>query len=346
VPPAHPQRHHDRCAARWPRAHRRDVGRRLQPRHHARQSTDPRHRRWRRREIVETIQDLGLCSRGSGADNIRNVTGTPTAGIDPQELLDTRSYAREWHFHILNDRSLTGLPRKFNVAFDGAGRVAALEETNDIGFQAVEVVDDASVPAGIYFRLVLGGITGHKDIARSTGVVLKPEQATRVADAIVRVFIANGDRTNRNKARLKSVLDAWGFEKFLGAVEEQLGTKLSRVEPACLKPRPDADRAAHLGVQPQKQPGLNWIGLVLPVGKLTTAQMRAIAALARELGDGDIRLTVWQTCSSPASDESPEAVRALRQWAFRQADRHPRRPRRLHREHRLQVLRGRHQGHR
>ena len=58
--------------------------------------------------MIEGIQDLGLCSRGSGADNIRNVTGTPTAGIDPQELLDTRPYAREWHFHILNDRSMYG----------------------------------------------------------------------------------------------------------------------------------------------------------------------------------------------------------------------------------------------
>ena len=87
--------------------------------------------------MIEAIQDLGLCSRGSGADNIRNVTGTPTAGIDPQELIDTRPYAREWHFHILNDRSLYGLPRKFNVAFDGAGSIPVLEDTNDIGFQAV-----------------------------------------------------------------------------------------------------------------------------------------------------------------------------------------------------------------
>ena len=87
--------------------------------------------------MVEAIQDLGLCSRGSGADNIRNVTGTPTAGIDPQELIDTRPYARDWHFHILNDRSLYGLPRKFNVAFDGAGIIPVLEDTNDIGFQAV-----------------------------------------------------------------------------------------------------------------------------------------------------------------------------------------------------------------
>ncbi|MEA3023519.1 MAG: ferredoxin-nitrite reductase, partial [Alphaproteobacteria bacterium] len=58
--------------------------------------------------VVEAIQDLGLSSRGAGADNIRNVTGTPTAGIDPQELIDTRPYAREWHFHILNERALYG----------------------------------------------------------------------------------------------------------------------------------------------------------------------------------------------------------------------------------------------
>jgi ferredoxin-nitrite reductase len=87
--------------------------------------------------LLEAIQDLGLTAKGSGADNIRNVTGTPTAGIDPQELIDTRPFARAWHFHVLNARTLHGLPRKFNVAFDGGGQVAALEETNDIGFSAV-----------------------------------------------------------------------------------------------------------------------------------------------------------------------------------------------------------------
>src|SRR5690606_3441186 len=99
--------------------------------------------------LIEAIQELGLATRGSGADNIRNVTGTPTAGIDPQELLDTRPYARDWHFHVLNNRTLTGLPRKFNVAFDGGGSIAALEETNDIGFSAVEVVDGAGVEPGV-----------------------------------------------------------------------------------------------------------------------------------------------------------------------------------------------------
>ena len=244
--------------------------------------------------IIEGLQDLGLCSRGSGADNIRNVTGTSTAGIDPQEILDTRRYAREWHFHILNDRSLYGLPRKFNVAFDGAGRIATLEETNDIAFQAVEVLDGFGVEPGIYFRLALGGITGHKDFARDTGVILKPQEATEVADRIVRVFIENGDRTNRNKARLKYVLDSWGFGKFLAAVEEKLGRKLARVPAEAIAPRPAYDRFAHIGVHPQKQAGLNWIGVALKLGRLSPEQIRGLAKLAADFGDGDIRLTVWQ----------------------------------------------------
>ncbi len=129
--------------------------------------------------MVEGIQDLGLCSRGSGADNIRNVTGTPTAGIDPQELIDTRPYAREWHFHILNDRTLYGIPRKFNVGFDGGGVIPVLEDTNDIGFAAVEVKDGFGVEPGIWFRLAIGGITGHKDFARDTGVIVKPARGDR-----------------------------------------------------------------------------------------------------------------------------------------------------------------------
>ncbi len=249
--------------------------------------------------LLEGLADLGLTAKGSGADNIRNVTGSAAAGIDPIELLDTRPHARAWHHHILNDRSLYGLPRKFNVAFDGAGSIATLEDTNDIGFQAVEIGEGAAfegqpVEPGIWYRLALGGITGHHDLARDTGIVVAPSDAVAVADAIVRVFIANGDRTNRSRARLKYVLDAWGFDKFLAAVEEKLGRRLVRVDAAHVKPRPVYDRLAHIGVHAQAQPGLNWVGVALPVGKLTAAQMRVIAAISNQCGDGDIRLTVWQ----------------------------------------------------
>src|SRR6201991_306673 len=263
--------------------------------------------------LIEGIQDLGLCSRGSGADNIRNVTGTPTAGIDPQELLDTRPCAREWHYHILNDRSLTGLPRKFNVAFDGAGRIAVLEDTNDIAFAAVDVKDGFGIEPGIWFRLGIGGITGHKDFAKETGIVVKPEDATRVADAIVRVFIDTGDRTNRLKARLKYVLDGMGVEAFMLAVEERLGRKLARVSADAIAGRPAFDRMAHIGVHKQKQEGLNWIGVSLPLGKVTCEQMRGLAKIAADLGDGDIRLTVWQNLliSGVRDENVPLAIAAI-----------------------------------
>jgi ferredoxin-nitrite reductase len=250
-------------------------------------------------DLIEGLAAIGLVAKGSGADNIRNVTGHATAGIDPQELIDTRPLASAWHYHILNDRSLYGLPRKFNVAFDGGGVIPTLEETNDIAFQAVLTRAGASfegqtIEAGLWLRLGLGGITGHKDLARDTGVILKVEEAISVADAIVRVFIDHGDRTNRTKARLKYVLDAWGFPKFIAAVEAKLGRKLVKIEPAFVAPRPPVDRFAHIGVHRQKQAGLNWLGVALPVGKLSADQMRALAAVARQFGDGDIRLTVWQ----------------------------------------------------
>ena len=242
--------------------------------------------------VIESLVDLGLTAKGSGADNIRNVTGAPTAGIDPQELLDTRPHARDWHHHILNDRTLYGLPRKFNVAFDGGGIIPVLEETNDIAFTAVTATEGAE--PGVWFRLGLGGITGHRDFARSTGVYVKPAEAVAVADAIVRVYIDHGDRTNRQKARLKYLLDDWGFDKFLVEVENKLGRTLVRLPDGAVLAPPRQNRQAHVGVWPQKQTGLVWVGVVLPVGKMICAQMRGLARIAQDLGDGDIRLTVWQ----------------------------------------------------
>ena len=240
--------------------------------------------------MVLGLVDLGLTSQGSGADNVRNVTGSPTAGIDPQELIDTRPHARAIHHHILRRRELYGLPRKFNIAFDGGGRVLVLEETNDIAFTAVRVRGRDEV----FYRLALGGITGHRDLARETGVIVPPSDTTRVCDAILRVFIAQGDRTDRGKARLKYVLDRLGVPAFLELVEAELGARLIRVDSADILPRPVQDKRGHIGVHPQKQQGLHYVGVVCPVGRLSTERMRGLAAIAERHGSGTIRLTVWQ----------------------------------------------------
>ncbi len=258
-------------------------------------------------ELLMRLAELGLTSRGSGADNVRNVTGSPTAGIDKQELLDTRPDARRIHHHILNHRDLYGLPRKFNIAFDGGGRVAVLEDTNDIAFTAMRWGDR------VVYRLGLGGITGHRDFARPTGVVVPPDDTTPVSDAILKVFIAHGDRTDRKQARLKYLLDRWGFDRFIAEVETVLGRPLDRAPESELVAAAPQDRWAHVGVHVQKQPGLNWIGGLGAVGRLTSAQMRGLAGIATRLGSGTIRLTVWQNflVSDVPDAALPDAVAAI-----------------------------------
>ncbi len=245
-------------------------------------------------DLLLAVQDLGLTSRGSGADNIRNITGSPTAGIDPQELYDTRPLCRAMHHYILNHREMYSLPRKFNIAFDGGGRVPVLEDTNDIGFVATEVTGGAGFEPGIYFQLQLGGITGHLDFAFETGVLLKPEECVPVAGAVVRAFAIHGDRTNRAKARLKYVIDRMGREAFVAEVEKEYGRPLPRAASADVTPRVLVDKHGHIGVHGQKQAGLNYLGLVLPVGRITSGQMRGIAQIAERFGSGTLRFTVWQ----------------------------------------------------
>ena len=189
--------------------------------------------------VIMGLRDLGIINLGAGADNIRNVTASPLSGIDATELIETLPLARDMHYYIINHREMYGLPRKFNIAFDGGGAISSLEDTNDIGFHAVRLTkSNAAGNAGdVLFQLALGGITGHCDFARDTGVVAKPEECVELAAAIVRVFIANGDRTDRKKARLKYVLDAWGFEKFLAETEKELGQPLRRVSSDDFEPR-------------------------------------------------------------------------------------------------------------
>jgi ferredoxin-nitrite reductase len=247
--------------------------------------------------VIMGLRDLGIINLGAGADNIRNVTASPLSGIDRAELIETLPLARDMHYYILNHREMYGLPRKFNIAFDGGGAISSLDDTNDIGFHAVRLRNSNATDctAGeVLFQLALGGITGHRDFARDTGVVARPEECVLLAAAIVRVFIAHGDRTDRKKARLKYILDSWGFEKFLAEAEKELGRPLRRMANDDFEPRRPDDRHAHVGVHPQKQAGLNYLGVVLPVGRILSRQLRGLAEIAERCGNGDIRLTPWQ----------------------------------------------------
>ena len=264
--------------------------------------------------VLNKVQSLGLTSRGSGADNIRNITSSPTTGIDPHELYDVSPLAEALHNYILNSRDLYGLPRKFNVAFDGGGAISVVADTNDIGFLAVSVGEGRDIPAGVYFRVLLCGITGHKQFATDCGLLLRPEQTVAVAAAMIRVFIENGDRTDRKKARLKYLVDRWGTERFIEETEKKLAFPLIRFSAEACEPRQVINRAAHIGVYKQLQPDLHYIGVSIPVGRLPVTQMRALADIADECGTGELRLTVWQNLLIPniPTGRLDAAISALR----------------------------------
>ena len=246
-------------------------------------------------EVLRRIQSVGLHTRGAGADNIRNLTANPTSGIDPLELIDVMPFCEEMGQIIINDRSFYDLPRKFNIAYDGGGLIGTVEDTNDIGCKAVRVGDD------IFFRIALGGATGHKAFARDIGVLVKPAELNKVVAAIVRVYIANGNRTDRKKARLKHLLEKWTLEQYLEETEKALGYKLQRapLDPAAMQYPGQELPHSHIGVYPQKQAGLNYVGAALQVGHLSPKQMIRIAEIADLYGSGEIRLTVWQNFIIP-----------------------------------------------
>ncbi|MEO0386742.1 MAG: NirA family protein, partial [Pseudomonadota bacterium] len=250
--------------------------------------------------IVERLQDVGLTAQGTGADSARNLTCSPIAGVDPVELIDMRPFAKRLSLRILRTKALQGIPRKFNISFDGGGRISCVSDTNDICFQAVTIGEnDAGVSPGIWCRIALGGITGHKDFARDTGLLCRPEETVDVGEAMLRVFVEHGDRTNRGKARLKYLLDREGHAWFCDRTAEVLdsfgtGVTLCPLGVEHDAPRAPIDRQAHIGVSPQRQPGLNFIGVALELGRMSADQMRGLGDIAARLGANDIRLTVWQ----------------------------------------------------
>lgn len=245
--------------------------------------------------VLQALDEIGLTSKGSGADNVRNVTASPTSGFDPEEILDVLPFARAMHYYILQNRDLYGLPRKFNISFDSGSPVSVCADTNDIGFLAARRVGDGSIG----FRVQLCGITGHRQFASDCGLFLSTAQAIPVAAAMIRVFLENGDRTNRKKARLKYLVDDWGVEKFLAETEKKLAFPLPRLGLEECQPRIPTRKHGHIGVYRQRQEGFNFVGVVVPVGRLPVDRMRALAALSRRYGRGDIRLTVWQNLIIP-----------------------------------------------
>ncbi|MCA2707947.1 MAG: ferredoxin--nitrite reductase [Microcystis sp. M015S2] len=248
-------------------------------------------------DIFQRLKSVGMTSVQSGMDNVRNITGSPMAGLDADELIDTRELVQKVQDMITNygqgNYQFSNLPRKFNIAIEGGRDNSVHAEINDIAF----------VPAykegELGFNVVVGGFFSAKrcEAAIPMNVWVRPNQeVVDLCRGILEVYRDNGLRANRQKSRLMWLIDEWGIEEFRTRVANHLGYPLAT---AAEKDAIDWEKRDHLGVFPQKQEGLSYIGLCIPVGRLFADDMFDLARIAEVYGSGELRLTVEQNVIIP-----------------------------------------------
>lgn len=235
-------------------------------------------------QVLKHLQNLELGSHDTGVDHIRNIMASPTAGIDCQELIDTRPFVKSWDNYIANHPELSELPAKFSVGFDGGGTVSIGDRLNDIAFVAVLVAGN------IYFRLHL--TIGEKSKPPvDMEIVFPPEKCLSVLAALADVYLAHINTSSKPKLRLRELLNSLGWENYLREVEQRLPVSLLRCD---TKEHLLHQEYQHIGIHPQRQQNLFYIGIVLPLGRLETQQIHGLADLAEKYGSGTLRLTPWQ----------------------------------------------------
>ncbi|RCV08498.1 hypothetical protein SETIT_1G331300v2 [Setaria italica] len=249
--------------------------------------------------ILEGLRAVGLTSLQSGMDNVRNPVGNPLAGIDPDEIVDTRPYTNLLSSYITNNSqgnpTITNLPRKWNVCVIGSHDLYEHPHINDLAY--MPAVKDGKFG----FNLLVGGFISPKrwGEALPLDAWVPGDDIIPVCKAILEAFRDLGNRGNRQKTRMMWLIDELGMEVFRSEVEKRMPNGvLERAAPEDLI---DAkwERRDYLGVHPQKQEGLSYVGLHVPVGRLQASDMFELARLADEYGTGELRLTVEQNIVLP-----------------------------------------------
>ena len=253
-------------------------------------------------ELFDRFKEVGLTSIQSGMDNVRNLTGSPVAGIDPDELIDTREMNQKVQDMITNNGegnyAFTNLPRKFNIAIEGARDNSIHAELNDLAY--IPAYKDGVLG----FNVLVGGYLSAQRCAESIplGVWLpaNDEDIVEFSRAVLTVYNDNGGaeglRASRPKARMMWLIETWGVEKFRNELEKEFGKPLA---PAAEKDEITQDKKDHIGIHPQKQEGYSYVGLHVPMGRLDAESMFELARLAEVYGNGEIRLTVEQNAIIP-----------------------------------------------
>jgi len=260
-------------------------------------------------DVIDGLHALNQTCIQTGFDNIRNMVGNPLAGIDENEMVDTRPFCNMLNDLVTLDEA-TGergnpvycnLPRKFNICVSGNRDDFAHTHINDIGF--VPTVHATTGEMG--FNVVFGGYMSIKRVAESIPLdvwVPATLEATRaLAVGTLRIFRDEGDRKDRQKARLMWVIEKYGAEAFrdkLLAEPALEGVQVERAQPA---PTTPYTRRELLGVHEQPD-GRMRVGIHVPTGRLSVSEARQIAELADKYSAGEIRLTVEQNAMLPNVD--------------------------------------------
>lgn len=254
--------------------------------------------------IITGLIDRGLTSFMSGMDNVRNITGSPIAGIDPHELIDSRPLCHELNAMITADGhgnvELTNLPRKINIGISTSRDDFAHCHINDVGLKAVR----HPISEEIGFNVELGGYFSIKRnvMSISGDTFLTQDQVVPYCKALLEVFRDHGSRDDRQKTRLMWLVEEWGVDRFREAIEQRMGISLQKeVHVAYDTPW---ERRDVLGIHPQKQAGMYWVGVCVPAGRLLASDFDALAEVADMYGDGTVRLTVEENIIIPNVPES------------------------------------------
>ena len=251
-------------------------------------------------DVLLDFQDYGLASSTESTDGLRNIMASPIAGIDPHAKVNTIPLVKAWNLYLSQHPDLAILSNKFSVCFDGGELISVRDRPNDICFVAVELDHE------IYFSLHLG-LGDRGDAPAAVGVLIPQKQVIRVLAAMSEIYrdytqqkldLDSSQNLRSRPPRLRELLHDWGIERYLRLVEEKVGDLFEWIEeippsPPCKGGRINRD-FAYIGVHPQKQLGLVYVGVVVPLGRLTSQQLRGLAALAKQYGGGALRLTPWQ----------------------------------------------------
>jgi nitrite reductase (NADH) large subunit len=248
-------------------------------------------------EIWRRLAEVGLHSKQTGMDNVRGVCGCPVSGVTPHELLDTRPVIREFNELLVDNKEFTNLPRKFNVTITGCMENCCHPETQDIGLvPAYRELDGRQVNG---FNVLVGGKQGSGGYqpAAPLDVFVQPDEAAALCAEITRIFRDHGSRASRTRARLAFLIEDRGIAWMRAELAKRMDRPVVKAG-IDLRKKHHVD---HIGIHPQKKPSssydgppLYYLGMVVPVGRITTAQMRGVAELADRYGNGDVRMTVGQ----------------------------------------------------